>query len=53
MSAKGTGTRGDMQTQLVWDAALPLLQRKKGEDKLRAQLGAQEKQLVLLRAAWR
>lgn len=43
---------GDKQTQFVWNAALPLLQGKKGGDKLRAQLGAQEKQLVLLGTAW-
>lgn len=33
----GTGTRGDKQTQLVWDTSLPLLQEVKGGDKLRAQ----------------
>lgn len=43
---------GDRHSQLVWDALLPLLQGKEGGDKLRAQLGAQEKQLVLLGTAW-
>lgn len=41
-----------MQTQLVGDAALPLLQGKKRGDQLRAQLGVQGKQLVFLGAAW-
>lgn len=43
---------GHRQTQLVWDTALPLLQGRKGGHKLRAWLGAQEKQLVLLGTAW-